>query len=94
MDTPIKLYRLDGDPITNWDSWTRPKKDYQWVAGRSATELAKASFHDSVADFENWSKGDFASKSVARELPILAFDENGSVISGIVDLVVETGEGI
>jgi hypothetical protein len=30
--------------ITDWRVWTRPKKDYQWRAGRSAMELARAWF--------------------------------------------------
>ncbi len=33
-----------GRPITDWRAWTRPKKDYQWRAGRSAMELARAWF--------------------------------------------------
>ena len=33
-----------GDQITDWRAWTRPKKDYQWRAGRSAMELARAWF--------------------------------------------------
>jgi len=34
----------NGDQITDWRAWTRPKKDYQWRAGRSAMELARAWF--------------------------------------------------
>jgi hypothetical protein len=34
----------DGDQLTDWRAWTRPKKDYQWRAGRSAMELARAWF--------------------------------------------------
>lgn len=33
-----------GDQITDWRAWTRPKRDYQWRAGRSAMELARAWF--------------------------------------------------
>ena len=33
-----------GDQITDWRAWTRPKKDHQWRAGRSAMELARAWF--------------------------------------------------
>ena len=47
MNSKIKLYRPDGGLITNWESWTRPKKDYQWAPGRSAMELAKAWFSES-----------------------------------------------
>jgi hypothetical protein len=34
----------DGDPITDWREWARPKKASQWRAGRSAMELARAWF--------------------------------------------------
>lgn len=44
MPTELTLSRPDGTPITSWETWTRPKKDYQWEAGRSAMELAKAWF--------------------------------------------------
>ena len=33
-----------GQAITRWEEWTRPKRDYQWKEGRSAMELAKAWF--------------------------------------------------
>jgi hypothetical protein len=33
-----------GNLITRWEEWTRPKRDYQWKEGRSAMELAKAWF--------------------------------------------------
>jgi hypothetical protein len=34
----------NGKEITDWRAWTRPKRDYQWRAGRSAMELARAWF--------------------------------------------------
>lgn len=40
----LKLTCPDGTPITRWEEWTRPKRDYQWKAGRSAMELAKSWF--------------------------------------------------
>ena len=33
-----------GVQIPDWRAWTRPKKEYQWRAGRSAMELARAWF--------------------------------------------------
>lgn len=36
----------DEKPITRWEDWTRPKRDYQWAEGRSAMELAKAWFRN------------------------------------------------
>ena len=46
-----------------------------------------------VEQFESWLAGHLDSKSVLREWPILALEENGSVVSGMVDLIVETPEG-
>jgi hypothetical protein len=46
VQTDLTLSRPDGTPITGWEEWTRPKKDYQWACGRSAMELAKAWFPD------------------------------------------------
>ena len=47
MHSDLTLSRPDGTPITGWEEWTRPKKDYQWACERSAMELAKAWFPDS-----------------------------------------------
>jgi hypothetical protein len=49
MIPPLTLSRPNGTPITNWEMWTRPKKDYQWEPERSAMELAKAWFRQSCA---------------------------------------------
>jgi len=40
----LKLTTPDGSSITQYQEWTRPKKDYQWKAGRSAMELARSFF--------------------------------------------------
>ena len=43
----LKLTTPQGSPITSYHHWTRPKKEYQWKAGRSAMELALSWFrHD------------------------------------------------
>ena len=42
----IDLKRPDGSTIKSWEDWTRPKRDYQWKAGRSAVELAKSWFRE------------------------------------------------
>ena len=47
MTTRLTLSRPDGTPITHWQMWTRPKKEYQWEPERSAMELAKAWFRQS-----------------------------------------------
>jgi len=49
---------------------------------------------DCVAQFEGWLQQRFEPQSVARELPLLALDERGSVISGVADLVIETANGL
>lgn len=42
--SPFVITDGTGKSITDWRSWTRPKKDCQWRAGRSAMELARAWF--------------------------------------------------
>ena len=42
----IKLTTPKGNAICQWQDWSRPKKDYQWVSGRSAMELAKSWFRN------------------------------------------------
>ena len=42
----MKLTKPNGIPITRWEEWTRPKRNYQWKPGRSAMELAQAWFRD------------------------------------------------
>ena len=46
-----------------------------------------------VADFERWLVGRFEPLRVVREVPLLGLDGRGSVVSGILDLLVETAEG-
>jgi len=40
------LIRPDGSPITCWQEWTRPKKEYQWKSRRSAMELSEPWFRN------------------------------------------------
>jgi hypothetical protein len=40
----IVLKNRTDKPIASWQDWTRPKRDYQWKAGRSAMELARSWF--------------------------------------------------
>src|SRR6266849_778066 len=44
MMSEFVLKAQGGARITDWRSWPRPKKDYQWRGGRSAMELARAWF--------------------------------------------------
>jgi ATP-dependent exoDNAse (exonuclease V) beta subunit len=46
-----------------------------------------------VAAFDRWVEGRFHPLRVRREIPILGLDARGSVVSGVLDLLVETVEG-
>jgi ATP-dependent exoDNAse (exonuclease V) beta subunit len=45
-----------------------------------------------VADFEQWLATRFPGATIHRELPITALNEAGSVVSGVVDLMVEADD--
>ena len=47
-----------------------------------------------VALFEGWLQSHFGPVAVYRELPILCLTQDQSVMSGIIDLVVETAHGV
>ncbi|MDC0362807.1 UvrD-helicase domain-containing protein [Halioglobus sp.] len=51
------------------------------------------SIEDRVEAFELWLQNYFAPQAIARELPILSPTKQGSVMTGLVDLVIETAEG-
>ena len=46
-----------------------------------------------VADFDRWLAGRFQPLQVVREVPLLGLDVRGSVVSGVLDLLVETTGG-
>lgn len=46
-----------------------------------------------VTRFEAWLKERFAVQSVQREWPVLAMNDDGSVMAGTADLIVHTAEG-
>jgi ATP-dependent exoDNAse (exonuclease V) beta subunit len=48
----------------------------------------------SVKQFEDWLQVRLDPESLLREWPILALNEDGSVVSGMVDLIVETRRGV
>ena len=64
------------------------------ITGVELNEKSAESIVNGVSSFEAWLGEYFSVKSVARELPLLALDENNSVVSGTADLVVETDDGI
>ena len=47
-----------------------------------------------VASFEQWMTDNYSTTAVHRELPLLGIDDNGSVVSGTADLVLETDGGV
>ncbi|NLC71916.1 MAG: UvrD-helicase domain-containing protein, partial [Desulfuromonadaceae bacterium] len=47
-----------------------------------------------VKAFDSWMKGKLGATAVSTELPILTLDERGSVVTGTIDLLVETPEGL
>jgi ATP-dependent helicase/nuclease subunit A len=49
---------------------------------------------DAVGQFEFWLAEHLSGTSVLREQPILALDEQGTIVSGTADLIVETSEGL
>jgi ATP-dependent helicase/nuclease subunit A len=49
---------------------------------------------ENVAAFNDWLSSSFPGCHVIREAPILYIDDAGSVVSGFIDLVVETAEGL
>lgn len=46
-----------------------------------------------VTRFEAWLQERFAAQSVQREWPVLAMNDDGSVMAGMADLIVRTAEG-
>ncbi|MBL6985245.1 MAG: UvrD-helicase domain-containing protein [Candidatus Thioglobus sp.] len=49
---------------------------------------------NSVTSFERWMTDHLSATAVHRELPLLGIDDNGSVVSGTADLVLETEGGV
>jgi hypothetical protein len=64
------------------------------IADADIDEDTTKSIVSSVANFEIWMNQYFTLHSISRELHMLALDNNGSVISGIADLVIETDDGL
>ena len=64
------------------------------ITGVELEDAIARNVADCVAQFEGWLKQQFEPQTVARELPLLALDENGSVISGVAELVMATSNGL
>jgi ATP-dependent exoDNAse (exonuclease V) beta subunit len=65
----------------------------QRATGSVLSDASLARIGEAVSTFDRWLGKRFAPVSVRRELPMLGLDEKGSVISGTVDLLVETADG-
>ncbi|HJX14507.1 MAG TPA: UvrD-helicase domain-containing protein [Candidatus Deferrimicrobiaceae bacterium] len=65
----------------------------QRTTGTTLSAATLRRIGEAVSDFDRWLGKRFIPVSVRRELPILGLDEKGSVISGTLDLLVETAEG-
>ena len=48
---------------------------------------------DTMRGFETWMQTALAVREIGREVPLLALDVNGSVVSGTVDVLVDTPQG-
>ena len=64
------------------------------ITGVEISDGDASSIINSVASFERWMTDHFSAKAVHRELPLLGLDDNGSVVSGTADLVLETEGGV
>ena len=64
------------------------------IAGVEISDGDVSNIISSVTSFERWMTDRFSAKAVHRELPLLGIDDNGSVVSGTADLVLETEGGI
>ena len=64
------------------------------ITGVEISDGDASSIVNSVASFERWMTDHFSAKAVHRELPLLGLDDNGSVVSGTADLVLETDGGV
>ena len=72
------------------DLWER----YLASSGISIDEETKYLITSAVAAFETWMQEYLAPARIDREWPLLGKTAEGSVLSGVADLVVETEEGL
>jgi ATP-dependent exoDNAse (exonuclease V) beta subunit len=54
---------------------------------------AVESIAKAVVEFENWTRKRFEPSGIAREIPFSTIRSDGAVVSGIIDLLVETDDG-
>lgn len=63
------------------------------AAGVRLDKVPAIRLERAVAGFDRWLTGRFKPLRVAREVPLLGLDGRGSVVSGVLDLLVETVDG-
>jgi ATP-dependent exoDNAse (exonuclease V) beta subunit len=63
------------------------------ATGVTIDKKMRGRLESAVADFERWLAGRFQPLRVVREVPLLGLDVRGSVVSGVLDLLVETAGG-
>ena len=61
--------------------------------GRPLDETIQKAITRAVRDFDQWVEDNWNPVSVERELPFISLDTNGSVVNGVMDLLVETEAG-
>ena len=64
------------------------------IAGVEISDGDVSNIIYSVTSFERWMTDRFSATAVHRELSLLGIDDNGSVVSGTADLVLQTDGGI
>ena len=64
------------------------------IAGVAISDGGVSNIINIVTSFEQWMTDRFSATAVHREIPLLGIDDNGSVVSGTADLVLETEDGI
>ena len=63
------------------------------AVGYALTEEEHANINKAVAAFEDFVRKHWAPIEISREIPILVLNDKGSVVSGVIDLLIETDKG-
>jgi ATP-dependent exoDNAse (exonuclease V) beta subunit len=63
------------------------------ATGVTIDKKVRSGLESAVADFDRWLAARFEPVRMARELPLLGLDGRESVVSGVLDLLVETAGG-
>jgi ATP-dependent exoDNAse (exonuclease V) beta subunit len=66
---------------------------FERATGMTLDGEAFSRLEAAASGFDRWLEGELHPLRVLREVPLLGLDERGSVVSGVLDLLVETAEG-